>query len=77
MVINHGDKPLILSSKLQMMDFDKQYGNGAPASMINKGRGFTEKPIIKPAVVHRQPRARSAPRKVTAKTQLYFHLSAY
>lgn len=58
------------------MDFDKQYRSGAPTSMINKGRGFIEKPLVKPTASHRQPRARAAPRKITSKTQLYLDLSA-
>lgn len=58
------------------MDFDKQYGSGAPANMVNKGRGFVEKPMIMPAVGHRQSRARPAPRKITSNTKLYFDLSA-
>ena len=57
------------------MDFDKQYGNGAAARIVKKGRGFNEKPLVMPTVNRRQSRARSAPRKINSKTQLYKSIS--
>ena len=63
------------------MDFDKQFRSGAPTNMVNKGRGFSERRLFKPAIqkaaipaVRRPGRPRSTRVKITPKTQLYIDI---
>ena len=58
------------------MDFDKQFGNNSATPVVMRGRGFTEKPVVRQAVVPRQNRAPNRPQKVTPETQLYLDIPA-
>ena len=53
------------------MDFDKQYGHLNSTSMINRGRGFNEKPMAAPTPAVRQSCPRNPHQKVDMNTQLY------